>query len=279
MQFQSGLNIFLCTLNSQNYVAEVLETVVGNRGIPSCLIVSDGGSTDQTAAIAKKYTENVVISQPGFIHQFNSAKSLFIYDKTLWIEGDHRFPSNFIPDIINEFKNSDFDALQGSLKCINKNNYWEKGYAYFYEIHQRIKGPKNIVSGPLLWKTTILFDVMQEQNQEAGFASDTQSAEIFKKKGYKGGLANTFAYQVQSLNKTSLKSKMNKYGNGDFIFYSTNSPNWSLRRKMKSILHPFVQYSIGYAFLSFREFKWKYIPFFVYLTYWRYLGWIKSALK
>jgi glycosyltransferase involved in cell wall biosynthesis len=59
------VSVVIPTLNAEAFLAEALESVLGQTYEPVEVIVVDGGSTDDTAAIARRYGARVIIERAG----------------------------------------------------------------------------------------------------------------------------------------------------------------------------------------------------------------------
>ena len=168
--------------------------------------------------------------------------------------------------------------MQATIKCCYLDNYWEKGLNNFYQIHHRIKGEKDIIGGPNIYKTNVRKFLHSSLNVQ-GYGMDTKMAELFKENNLKVGLGKTFAFSNARLNFPLYLKKYFRYGTGDYEFYSKNSHEWSYFRKCKSILHIFNRYILAYPFFSILKMKFIYIPYLWLSAITRYFGWIYAALK
>ena len=91
------LSVTLITKNEATRIAATLESIAWADEI----IVVDAESTDETVAIAKRFTERVVVrAWPGFVDQKNFAASLASHDWLLSIDADERVT----PELAQEIK-------------------------------------------------------------------------------------------------------------------------------------------------------------------------------
>ena len=264
-------------LENNGDIEKSIESIKKNN--PNQIILADGGSSDNTREIAKKYTNEVYLTEKGIWNQQKFALSKVKYKYIIQAEADHIYPEDFIQKFLLEFKESKLFGLQASLKCQLRRNFFEKGISLFYDIHQLNKGIKGTIGGPAIYKTA---DYIKEINLEGwnGYSIDTRRAEILKEKNLKVGLGNTEAYQYQELDFKTFYKKYFNYGKGDYIFYTKHKNEWSFNRKLKSIFHVFNRYVIDYPIKSFKIGKpYISIPYLWLSTIIRYSGWIYSIMK
>src|SRR5438034_8559969 len=84
------LSVTIITQNEAEHIAAALESVswADER------IVVDSGSTDQTTAIARQFTNCVVVREwPGYVEQKNYAASIASHDWILSLDADERVTS------------------------------------------------------------------------------------------------------------------------------------------------------------------------------------------
>jgi glycosyltransferase involved in cell wall biosynthesis len=270
-----GITVFVHTLNNRADIAGVLSSICKSR--PDQIIVADGGSIDGTAEIARQFTSDVVVTEPGFVKQSAKGVTFVKYDHFLLIEPDHRYPDNFIQDLKNEFDNSNFVGLQATVVCQNKRNYFEKGFSCFYEINQEVKGKREIIGGPSLFKTDFYLEHLQQKVE--GFSADTQKAEIVKKLGVSFGLAHTAAYHYEDMGYPEFYAKYFKYGRGDHIFYTSFSKEWTLLRKLKSVTHIARRYFFNYPSKAILRGDLFGASFIIWAGLIRYYAWIRTYIE
>ena len=134
-------------------------------------------------------------------------------------ECDHIYPDNFLDNLLYELENSDFDGIQGSLKYKSTENFFAKGHGLFFDVHHAIKGPRNIIASPQLFRRSAMYSLFENLEFGQGFSFDTQRAEVCSKLGIKVGMGHTFAFEGGYIGKFST---YRNYGYGDYEFYQNN---------------------------------------------------------
>ena len=276
--FKEGVSVIVNTLNDEDNIGAMLDSI--SKSKPNQIVVVDGESGDNTVSIAKKYTKDVFIVPKGILRQQKVALENTHFKYIIILECDHRYPKNFIDDILKEYLSSDFFGLQASLECYYKNTFFEKGLNEFYKIHQINKGKRNIIGGPGIWQTKEYINIFNITNQLQGYSADTTRAEILKENNLKVGLGYTVVYQYQKLNVNIFFKKYFNYGKGDYDFYTSHKNEWNFQRKLKSIFHVFNHYIVDYPLRSFKIGKpYIAIPYLWLSALVRYSGWIYSIFK
>ncbi len=98
------LSIIIPTYNEENTLPTILSflfgEIKGNEAIE--IIVSDGGSTDQTVYVAKSYSVKVVAKSKGRGVQMNNAAKMASGEMLYFLHCDSFPPSDFINQILSE---------------------------------------------------------------------------------------------------------------------------------------------------------------------------------
>ena len=91
------ISVVIPTLNEESHIEKTLQSVIKQEG--DCeLYVVDGGSTDNTVAIAKRYT-TVINSKRGRAVQMNAGARLCTGDILLFLHADTLLPDNGFREI------------------------------------------------------------------------------------------------------------------------------------------------------------------------------------
>lgn len=89
----SAISVVIPTLNAADGLAATLAVVVGEPGVEVVLV--DGGSRDETVAIAKAHGVRVLDSRPGRGRQMNAGAAAACGDILLFLHGDTVLPAGF----------------------------------------------------------------------------------------------------------------------------------------------------------------------------------------
>lgn len=276
-KYEDGITAIAIVLNNEHDIEGMLISLKENN--PSQIIIVDGGSTDNTVNIAKKYTDEVYITEKGIGKQFLYGLQKVKFNILWSVECDHRFSSNFLYTFLEEYKDSGYFGIQATLKCINTDTFFEKGISLFYDIHQYNKGVRDMIAAPNLYSSKEYINLLDIEHFN-GFSIDTKIGESIKEKKFVVGLGSTEAYQYEKINLKIFLKKYFNYGKGDYDFYENHKKKWTIKRKLKSIFHVFNRYIIDYPLKSFKVGKPHIaVPYLWLSAIVRYSGWIYCILK
>jgi len=158
---RNKISVIIITLNEERYVERLLKQLSNERDIE--LIVSDGGSIDRTARVAKRYTEKVIVGERGRGVQLNVGAALATGDILWFLHADSIPPNNFKHHIVNSLRSPsvaggafklEIDSNLSSLKTISmvaglrstltRIPFGDQGVFVKKEIYDRLNGFKDI---------------------------------------------------------------------------------------------------------------------------------------
>ncbi|MDE1890049.1 MAG: TIGR04283 family arsenosugar biosynthesis glycosyltransferase [Planctomycetota bacterium] len=172
------ISVIIPTLNEESHIEKTLLSVIKQGGDYEFYVV-DGGSNDNTVAIAQKYTR-VINSEHGRAIQMNTGASLCTGDVLLFLHGDTILPDNAFREIRKRMKADNvvggsfyiaFDVNNLILRCVSfitrfnfrlfhfgdqgifvKRNVFETLHGYKeipimedYEFYKRLKGQGKVI--------------------------------------------------------------------------------------------------------------------------------------
>jgi rSAM/selenodomain-associated transferase 2 len=133
------ISVIVPVLNEEHALGRMLDSVRGSRG--ECeIIVVDGGSTDATCAIAKRYG-SVISASPGRANQMNCGAAVARGDILLFLHADVAFPPDGFIAIEaaladTRMSGGNFDIVYEGASFINRAftliNRWRRPFGIFY---------------------------------------------------------------------------------------------------------------------------------------------------
>lgn len=153
------LSIITPTLNEEDYLPLLLESIKKQNFTDCEIIIADGGSKDRTIEIAKNYGCKITLGGSPAKGRNEGAK-IARGDLFLFVDADSTLPSHFLSKLIKEFEKRKLDLAsfpiypQGNIIdkiCYGIYNYWSWISQKFLphatqtvlvkrEIHQKISG-------------------------------------------------------------------------------------------------------------------------------------------
>lgn len=155
------ISIIIPTYNAQNYLVKLLDKIKNQSLADYELIIIDSSSSDKTAEIAKKYTDNVIIiPQSEFDHGGTRAKAAQIAKGEILVfltQDALPVDNNTIENIVNVFKHTKVGAAYGRQLSYEETNLFGKHLREFnYNKNSYTRDKKNINEFGL--KTAFLSD-------------------------------------------------------------------------------------------------------------------------
>jgi rSAM/selenodomain-associated transferase 2/rSAM/selenodomain-associated transferase 1 len=88
------ISVIIPTLNEEDHIHEILDDLAKTNDLE--VIIADGGSTDGTVDICRRYDIPIVQSKPGRASQMNTGASASTGDILLFLHSDTRLPEGFV---------------------------------------------------------------------------------------------------------------------------------------------------------------------------------------
>jgi len=201
------ISIITPTLNSSKYIRETIDSVNNQSYRNFEHIFIDGGSTDNTIPIIKKYSKKRrIVSEPdkGISDAFNKGIRLAKGEIVGIINSDDYYAENIFQHIINAYVDSDkFSILHGSMCLIGikKNRFIRPrpfpGFTFYIDMpvyHPTVFVPKKIYDDigifDLKYKYSMDFDfLLRASKKGCKFKNINKIISYFRF----GGVANTNA--------------------------------------------------------------------------------------
>lgn len=273
----SKISVVICTKNESKRIIDCINSIVACN-VGEILIV-DGLSTDNTCDLVSNYKgfNNIrLLSDEGkgliyasYLGFLNST-----LDFVLFVGPDNIIFKNDLLSLLNIICTDNSIAGIGfSTKQLESDNYLAKANNVY--LKSKLKpGYVSVLGTPFMYKKEILSTIDFGGNKFK-FLGDSYIGEQIIAKGYKLYRSENYCYQVGYTSWRLLAKKFIMYGISDIEFYKEYKSNWTLKRKLNSILHPIISDGRNiFIDLKFRD-KIYLLPFLLFIIYYRYKGWMK----
>jgi len=129
------ISVIIPTLNEESHIEKTLQSVIKQAGDYELFIV-DGGSTDNTIAIAKRYT-SVIDSKRGRAIQMNAGASLCKGDILLFLHADTLLPDDAFRELRKRMRD---DTVSGGSFYIafDADNFILRGISFITRFNFRL---------------------------------------------------------------------------------------------------------------------------------------------
>src|SRR3990167_2533655 len=129
------ISVIIPTLNEESHIEKTLQSVIRQEGDYELYVV-DGGSTENTVAIAKRYTK-VIDSKRGRAIQMNAGARLCKGDVLLFLHADTLLPESAFREIRKRM--NDTTVAGGSFSiAFDSNNFILKGVSFITRFNFRL---------------------------------------------------------------------------------------------------------------------------------------------
>lgn len=116
------ISIVTVVYNGQKHIEQTIQSVLGQSYDNIEYIVIDGGSTDNTVEIIKKYEEKIDywVSEPdsGIYNAMNKGSSLCTGDYVAFLNADDWYNADTIETVVEKIKEQDVDYVFGNVDLI-----------------------------------------------------------------------------------------------------------------------------------------------------------------
>ena len=204
------VSVQICTLNEEANIGACIKAVLAND--PEEIVVIDGGSTDQTVAIAEGLGARVLI--PGRLGLGPSRQLGYLSTTTkfvAFVDADDRLDPGWLPLMIHELEAGNYSALQSSLRAVDEGTWWSRGWNQYFIESVRPVADTIIVGRPALFNTA---DLQAESAELTSLDEDTHLSRRFEVRGLRQGIGTAVAYRHVEQTWAENMSKWKSYGRG-----------------------------------------------------------------
>lgn len=271
------VSVVVCTKNAATTIVECLKSIKENN--PKEIILVDAHSDDGTQDLAKPYVTKIVEDpRLGLAvarnYGLNHAAGKYICN----VGADNILLPGTLKYCIDYLNKNNHVGVSTQTVVKNEDNSYLSYAMNLYKKARYYPGTRSVVGTPHLFIADIL--KKHKFDDKMSWSDDSDLCFRLSKLGYTFGIADTFVYEIGMNSIDSIKTRWKGYGLSDFEYYMKYSNEWKLKRKIKSLLHPFR--SEFYNLLVSKRLKIKekiqIIPFLLLITNLRYTSWIISAI-
>ena len=133
------ISVIIPVLNESKVITELLGQLQAFRKCGHQIIVVDGGSSDDTAAIARPSVDKLIISEPGRARQMNAGAEIADGDILWFLHADTNLPAN--ADILIE------QAVSGSEYFWGRFDVRLSGEAILLRVVERSMNMRSLMTG------------------------------------------------------------------------------------------------------------------------------------
>lgn len=273
------VTVIICAKNAEETIEKCIKSVLANH--PYEVIIVDGQSIDSTIKIAEKYPVKI-LRDPGIG---------LAYARQLGLEKVRsRFVCYVGPDNIiarESLYNVKNYMIQhgwiGAGMLTKKRNATKNYFNYCTDLFWKIKiyeGERDVVGTPVMYYTDKLLAVGYDKSVGLSDDTDIEKRLLEINIGAKIGYSNVYCMEITEESFTTVKNRFRVYGRGDWQFWNKYNKTWTVKRKIRSLLHPLRDDGILlFRNLSGVKKKIYVMPYIIIIVFNRYMGWILERNK
>jgi len=267
------MSVVVCAKNEGERIRAALECIkaVG----PEEIVVVDGSSTDNTAEIAREYTEHVVISDAGSLTRDRQVGiDAATHDVIAMIDADHRIKQGDLEGLWRDMEEFGFDMVQ-SLISIEDKGFWCRAETEAFDVFLNIPGPKKMIgTAPALYKREIFSQVQFDAHITRNKDDADFVYRLYRNGSFRFGHGRTRIHQEHFCGFRDYMSKFAWYGRGDAEFCRKHS-----NRAPSMFFHLFFRYPVMRTTKALLMGKFRALPYLALCGPVRGLSMVKALLK
>ena len=272
------VSVVVCTKNNKKNIETVVKSIIREK--PGEVIVVDGKSTDGTRDIIDKLTVKVITDPGKGLALARQLALETVRTKYIFYVGDDNVLKKGCLARLKEYM-AIHDWIGVACQTRIKNSYKDY-WAFCANARWKLRfteGERSVVGTPYMFETWILKKAQYDKNCSVSDDSDI-GEKISRMTEKKYGYADEICYEIGKTGYKETKKRFLMYGKSDAQFWKKYSLNWSWRRKLQSILHPIKDEFIR-PLSEIKSLKCKVytLPYFLMITFIRYMGWLKESGK
>ena len=272
----ADVSAIVCTMNSISGIQKCLDSL--REANVGQLIVVDAHSTDGTAEIAQEKADRV-IQDPGLGLGAARNMGIALTSATLILNmgSDNVMPSGELEKMIRYLQVGNYQGVSAQTRVMGNSqvahglNVWRSG--------RFPAGERAVIGTPTLF----VGDVLRSHPYDPArrFSDDSELCERWSNE-FQATFAISDAVCLEvgktSWREVQIRAKM--YGVSDNeVFKNGTLHGWGVRRKLKSLAHPFASDFVIPAQKSHFGDSLRALPLLGFFTVNRYLAWANSAIK
>jgi len=261
----SNITVVVIVLNNKNQIEGCINSIILQK--VNKIIVIDGGSTDGTIEIIKKYPcELHIIGKTGLSHSRQFGVDLVKTDYVALVDSDNILSESCLQNLIDDLISSNFVGISAKKYSFDKENIYGLFQEWMNSKKVNKSGSKSVIGTPAVYKTKILQDKVR-YNSTIKFGDDTDLCYRLSLNGYYVGTGSGICYEKMPNTFSEFYNKAYLYGKADLEFFKKNPS-----RRHDIGTHAIRNYFLKMTYHSFKDIKFYFLPLIFIYSFSRFIG-------
>jgi glycosyltransferase involved in cell wall biosynthesis len=247
------VSVAICVKNREESIGPCLDSVAMNR--PAETIVVDGGSTDRTVEIARRYTSSVYFDEGrglAFARQLAAERATKPY--LAYVDSDVVLPANALARMLVELRARGYTGIHAQVLGVAGDSYWERAQDQHFRMTFNREGTTTAIGA-----VAVIYerDAIMRFPFDA-FVSGAEDGDLCHRLLAAGHTLGVSSVAVFHRHRTDLAGLVQQR-----LWYGQGTARFSWKHKSARILFPALLFPITGSALALAKGKPRLVPYFV----------------
>lgn len=203
----------VCTYNEAANIRDCL-AAIREAGVRHVLVV-DGGSSDETATLARQAGAEVLASPKGLSSQRQAAIQACAKPYLMFVDADDRLDRDCPATLLTQVRDEGYDALQACLRVLEPRTYCQRGMDALLRFCICRPGPSRMVGRPALYRLAALRAAGMDIRFDGVGNEDAALSIRMERAGFRQGVGRGLSFRRHPATFAENRAAWRKYGAGD----------------------------------------------------------------
>lgn len=250
------MSVVVCARNAGKTIRECLESV--RRSCPAEIIVIDGNSTDDTATVAREYTDKVFSDEGrgiAYARQLGAEKATGGY--VCYVDSDVVLPEGTLPLMAREMESHGYAGIHAQVLSTENGTYWQWAEDQHFRMRFNKEGEREMLGAITVMyrRNTILRYQFDPAFSFFGAPEDGDFCHRLRKDGHRLGISSAVVYHQHRASAREFVRQRMCYGKGSAQAF------WK-HRSVKHLAGPSLMVPFG-ILVCFRTRSLRMLPYYL----------------
>jgi len=265
----------VCTWNSAETIVACLEALKASNVREIVLV--DASSGDGTRGLAAGLADKVLTDpRQGLGLARQMAVDVAAGRYFLSVGADNVMPPSSVAAMVAALEEGRFSGVSCATVLQDPRGYL--GHAMdAYKRARYYPGERSVIGTPHMFAAELIR--AYKFDSAMGWSDDCDLNDRLTAGGHRLAIIDCECLELGTVDMTSVRYRWRGYGRSDSEVWRKNARQWSLRRRLRSLVHPIRSEIVGTLTRARPKDIPRLLPFVLLITWLRYVGWIRAARK